>query len=65
MNEKVYKIYTKIYDREHHNIHMNLTYFPKEKDYYIFINEITNEDSNEISYYNITKNPMGLNLNII
>ena len=37
---------------------MNLTDFPKDKEYYIIINAITNEDSNEIFYYNITKNPM-------
>ena len=44
---------------------MNLTDFSKEKDYYIVINAITNEDSNEILYYNITKNPIGISLNII
>ena len=65
MNGTVYKIYIKVYDGEQDKIHIYLTYFPKEKDYYIIINAITNEDSNEISYYNITKNPMVISLNII
>ena len=58
MNETVHKIYTKVYDGEKDKFHMNLTDFPKDKEYYIIINAITNEDSNEIFYYNITKNPM-------
>ncbi len=60
MNETVHKIYTKVYDGEQDKIHMNLTDFPKDKEYIIIINAITNEDSNEIFYYNITKNPMGI-----
>ena len=37
---------------------MTLNDFPKGKEYYIVISAITNEDSSEMFYYNLIKNPL-------
>ena len=55
---KPIKTYKKIYKGSDSLINMTLYDFPKEKNYYIVISAITNEDSNEIFYYDLIKNPL-------
>ena len=55
---KPIKTYKKIYKGSDSLINMTLYDFPKEKNNYIVISAITNEDSNEIFYYDLIKNPL-------
>ena len=56
--EKSRKVYKKVYEGNDSSINMTLNDFPKGKEYYIVISAITNEDSSEMFYYNLIKNPL-------
>ena len=56
--EKPRKVYKKVYEGNDSSINMTLNDFPKGKEYYIVISAITNEDSSEMFYYNLIKNPL-------
>ena len=59
-NETVIKVYKKVYKGNTNNtdFSMELKDFPNNKEYDVIVTAITNEDSSEIFFYGLIKNPL-------
>ena len=59
-NETVIKVYKKVYKGNTNNsdFSMELKDFPNDKEYDVIVTAITNEDSSEIFFYGLIKNPL-------
>ena len=58
--ENVIKIYKKVFQGNNNasNISMELKNFPNDKEYDVIVTAITNEDSSEMFFYDLIKNPL-------